>query len=36
MANSNIIKKVIEFVRIISARKATKREKQAYKKRCPT
>lgn len=24
-----------EFVRIISARKATKREKQAYKKRCP-
>jgi len=25
----------IEFVRIISARKATKREKQAYQKRCP-
>ena len=25
----------IEFVRIISARKATKQEQQAYKKRCP-
>jgi uncharacterized DUF497 family protein len=25
----------IEFVRIISARRATKREKQAYQKRCP-
>ena len=25
----------IEFVRIISARKATRREKQTYKKRCP-
>lgn len=25
----------IEFVRIISARKATKREKQAYQERCP-
>jgi len=25
----------IEFVRIISARSATKREKQAYQKRCP-
>ena len=25
----------IEFVRIISTRKATKREKQAYQKRCP-
>jgi uncharacterized DUF497 family protein len=24
-----------EFVRIISARKATKKEKQAYQKRCP-
>jgi len=24
-----------EFVRIISARRATKREKQAYHKRCP-
>jgi len=25
----------IEFVRIISARKATKNEKEAYQKRCP-
>ncbi|MBC8384783.1 MAG: BrnT family toxin [Candidatus Cloacimonetes bacterium] len=25
----------IEFVRIISARKATKKEKQAYQERCP-
>jgi len=25
----------VEFVRIISARKATKKEKQAYQKRCP-
>jgi len=25
----------VEFTRIISARKATKKEKQAYEKRCP-
>ena len=25
----------VEFVRIISARKATKKEKQAYQRRCP-
>jgi len=25
----------VEFVRIISARKATKKEQQAYQKRCP-
>ncbi|MEA2049435.1 MAG: BrnT family toxin [Campylobacterota bacterium] len=25
----------LEFVRVISARKATKREKQVYQKRCP-
>jgi len=25
----------IEYTRIISARKATKKEKQAYQKRCP-
>lgn len=26
----------VEFVRIISARKASKREQQAYRQRCPT